>query len=1117
MRCAFCFTLCGFGAHAAPLAPQRLRVEHAPAPRGVASGAPSFSFALAHTERAQAAASFELLVERLDAASGARSTAWAANISASAGARSTGLPYNSDGGGEALLADTDYSWRARWVADGGGGGGGKAEWSPWSADARFSTALLAEADWRGATWIGTDGPGGAAPYIDADDKYRFRIETRVGVADGVGGKAAAAAATRGAVQRCSLMITGLGYYRAALEGVPLDDHELGESTQFQRRIPYDNVDCLPALRKALAQQRRRQQRRRQQRAGNGDGDVPIALTIELGRGLYGEELVGPLSNQPSGPRLLRCLLTLTYADGSAQRLSSDPADPAVGGDGGGVGGGAGAALRWRRGRGPVVWEQLHRGIVYDARRETAGWQRAGFDDSGWLAVNRSIDITCANVSGCADSTVGYGNLAHGNLVPMLHPRIRKTRALRPAAVTSLNATRALVDLGENIAGWCRYRLTPATAGGGGGGGGNVTFMHAEYLDAATGSVTRRVQPLVKGVNETSVYVMRDGGAAFEYEPVFVSYGFRYVQIDGPLLAPAPGDITCWTVHTDFERVGDFAFLPPPPLPTDAADAAAASARSSSAPSPRLQQLALQQRLLANYNATVATADANWISFPTDCPHRERRGWLGDAQAAAETLLSRYDATAGYAKWLDDVADAADVQYSNGNIGTIAPQFGAGATARRPARSATETTPPAWSAAYVLVWDWTWRRAGDLALAARHYGRAKAYVDFLGAHRDSATHVLRVDWSSHLLGDWCAALGVNGTGVAPDAPAGDYPWSSYTARHASGVFNTFYYIRAHEALLRAHAALGKPDAEAAPVRARLAAARSGFNFAFWHAANGTYADPMVAADPARYGAEPLQTALSLALVLGVAELPHVNATAAVRAALLRDVVVTSGGRMTAGLIGTKYLFPALARVPGGAGMDAALNVLAGYGPAGAERPAESPSYGYMLAQGPGTLWESPDGNASWHRPRGSLNHIMLGGHAGPFFFGELGGITLPDDSVGWSTVRIAPALTPRLSGFRASLLTAAGRIATAWAWQRAAPSPDPAGGFALNVSIPVGSRANVSFPATAAVREGGVLVWGAAGLVPGAVPGVLGGAAEAGGAVRLEVASGDYAFAAATTS
>ena len=71
--------------------------------------------------------------------------------------------------------------------------------------------------------------------------------------------------------------------------------------------------------------------------------------------------------------------------------------------------------------------------------------------------------------------------------------------------------------------------------------------------------------------------------------------------------PRLSDFTCWTVHTDLQQIGGLAFAPP----TDDA------------------QKETQAAMLRNYDATVLTAEANYISFPTDCPHRERRGWLGE--------------------------------------------------------------------------------------------------------------------------------------------------------------------------------------------------------------------------------------------------------------------------------------------------------------------------------------------------------------------------------------------------------------------------------------------------------------------------------------------------------
>jgi alpha-L-rhamnosidase len=223
-------------------------------------------------------------------------------------------------------------------------------------------------------------------------------------------------------------------------------------------------------------------------------------------------------------------------------------------------------------------------------------------------------------------------------------------------------------MGTNFAGWCQYHfpapLPPA--------GTNLTLMHAErlVLDGGpdNGTITHAIQPLVIGAFERTQYLFGEAkaeGATFE-PGGFVSYGFRYVQLffnaTLPAGPPKLSDIQCWAVHTDLQQTGRFAFAP------------ATSSTTPRHPQAEAAQALLEDSVLANYNATILTAEANWISFPTDCPHRERRGWLGDAQAAAETLMWQYDMSAANSKWLEDVRDAAKVIFSNGDFPTLAPNY-----------------------------------------------------------------------------------------------------------------------------------------------------------------------------------------------------------------------------------------------------------------------------------------------------------------------------------------------------------------------------------------------------------------------------------------------------------
>lgn len=45
-----------------------------------------------------------------------------------------------------------------------------------------------------------------------------------------------------------------------------------------------------------------------------------------------------------------------------------------------------------------------------------------------------------------------------------------------------------------------------------------------------------------------------------------------------------------------------------------------------------------------------------MDVPTDCPQRERQGWLGDAQLAFDTIAHNFDGGAFYTKWMRDLAD-----------------------------------------------------------------------------------------------------------------------------------------------------------------------------------------------------------------------------------------------------------------------------------------------------------------------------------------------------------------------------------------------------------------------------------------------------------------------------
>jgi alpha-L-rhamnosidase len=140
---------------------------------------------------------------------------------------------------------------------------------------------------------------------------------------------------------------------------------------------------------------------------------------------------------------------------------------------------------------------------------------------------------------------------------------------------------------------------------------------------------------------------------------------------------------------------------------------------------------------------------NFVGIPTDCPHREKNGWTGDASLAAETGLLNYRAAPAYLKWLNDIADA---QRPSGQLPGIVPSGGWGYN---------WGSGPAWDSAFTHIPWYLYLYSNDRRVLADHYSGMKRYVDFMAT--------LATDGIvSFGLGDWCPPVGGPEAHSAPAA-------------------------------------------------------------------------------------------------------------------------------------------------------------------------------------------------------------------------------------------------------------------------------------------------------------------------------------------------------------
>ena len=237
--------------------------------------------------------------------------------------------------------------------------------------------------WKVRAWDrdGRESPWSAAARFDTG---LFEKSDWKGVWIGTKNQLRKEFAVKGRVKRARAYIAGLGYYELRINGRKAGSHVLDPAwTTYDKRVLYATYDVTPLVR---------------------EGANAVAVT--LGNGWYKS-------------RALLLQLNVELEDGSVMNVVSDAS--------------------WKAADGPIFEDSIYNGESYDARRETPGWDRHGFDAKDWPAAEA--------IKGPA-----------GVLSAQLMPAIQVVDTIVPLKMTSPLPGVYIFDMGQNFSGWARLRV-----------------------------------------------------------------------------------------------------------------------------------------------------------------------------------------------------------------------------------------------------------------------------------------------------------------------------------------------------------------------------------------------------------------------------------------------------------------------------------------------------------------------------------------------------------------------------------------------------------------------------------------------------------------------------------
>ena len=774
------------------------------------------------------------------------------------------------------------------------------------------------------------------------------------------------------LKQATLYICGLGLYECFINGNKVGNQVLAPMpTDYRKTVLYNAYDVTENLQYSMF-------------------DVQC-IGVVLGNGRYYtmQQQKKPYKITNYGLPTLRLNLILEFEDGSRKTIATDEKTWKVNVDG------------------PLRSNNEYDGEVYDARKTLEGWMLPGYDDSGWMKPERTA-------------------IPYGTLRGQMSPGMKVVQTVKPKSVTQVG-DKIIVDMGQNMAGWLKVRISPLTSHPSPlKEGDSIVIRYAEKLDS-TGNIW--TENLRHAESTDRYYANGHETADTWWHPVFSYHGFRYAEVSGLVGHASKRDSLAVVGHAS--KRDNMAVVGHASKRDNIAVVGHASKRDSSQQSPEAlptiddfvaevisDEMEETGHFICNdtilnkvYNNARWGILSNYKGMPVDCPQRdERQPWLGDRTRGCFGEAFLFDNQTLYAKWARDICEA---QREDGCIPDVAPAFWN-----------YYSDDLTWAAALPMTLRMLSGHYGDMEPLRKCYPNVKRWLEHLKDcyQNDGLIHCGKY-------ADWC---------VPPEREELIHSEDPARKTDVTLISSAYYFYICR--MMSGWARMQKFDADAAWFEQEMALTKEAFNKQFLTIKKGTATvhDHWLYPDSTFYGNNTV-TANLLPYYFGMIDDDYVKRQ--VEKQIVKKLLDQNDGTVTCGVIGIGWLMHALTQM----GRTDLAWLLA--------TNKKYPSWGYMAEHGATTIWELWNGDTASPKMN-SGNHVMLLGDLLSWLYEDIAGIGAAD--VGFRHIIMKPEFSvDEIDNIDAIYESIYGKIVSRWKKEH--------GQLYWHVEIPANTKATLRLP------------------------------------------------------